>query len=525
MSYNRRSVLEASAALGIGTVIAGCMGEEDPAVEGDRGVWSGDATLTSAGSAFETIDPHGTGGMTEHDALHHIYEQLVWRSADGERVPALAEDWERVEDGRFRFYLREGVSFHDGEDFTAEDVEFSFRRTEDPDLDLVSEKQGNLPGVEDVEIIDDYTVDFISDGRNTMVEVGTAQYLGLTIVNKDWMESVDGDPGREANGTGPFRVLEYTPGDRVVMEPFEDYWGDVPHAATELDTFTVNFVGEDSTRLNQLLAGESQISGEISPQDLPRVAEEPGLEIDSRQVGRCIYGAMDLSQEPWSSLEFRQAMNWAVDNEGYVDNVMNGFGTPASQPVPEVLTGHDPDLDVWGYDPERAEELVEESGYAGIELELTVPTESWPLTEEVGTTMVDYIDSLSNVSCDIELQEFTTHINRWGEQDPEMDFYIMAYGHPAWDGRETINSLMLDTDRHSRWGPSPAYDETLELFEESLSAEDPEALTREMNRIVVEDAAIVFMHYMHQTVGYDNDIDYVLRGDETLSIYDAEYVG
>ena len=516
----RQFVQYIGGATAVGTALtAGCLGGD----ETDDGQMDVEIIPSSGGA--DTLDPHQSAGIPAASLTSNIYEGLLTRSPMGEIEPQLATDWYRVEPGQYRFELREGVSWHDGSELTAEDAAYSIRRIVDDDVGgIVSDRQGHVIGIDDAVAVDDYTLDVLSDGLNTMVETAAASYLGIAIMQEDFIEGNDlATVGTDAVGTGPHEVVEFVGEDTALLEPFDDYWGDVP----EFGEVRYTGVEESATRVNQLLADEVDLIETLPPADVPRVVDEDGISFDSEPASRVIHGVMDVTVEPWDSVEFRRAMNYAVDNEEYIENILQGFGTVSSQPGLPEMYGYNPDLDPYEYDPARAEELIEESGYGGMELELSFGVGRMLLDVEFVTAIAGYIDDLDNVSCEVNELDLTTFGTLWNDEpDPdEMDFFIVGYGHPAFNTAQSLNAILLDPFI-GRWarGESDAYFECQSLVEEAAGTEDVddrEELLQEAAAIAHEEAAWLFCHQQESIYGINDDFDWQPRRDELMSARNA----
>ncbi|GAB3036173.1 ABC transporter substrate-binding protein [Natronobiforma cellulositropha] len=516
-----------------GTVLlAGCAGSEDGGDDtggssdtGSTGGSGGSSSLSEieiilSSTGADTVDPHQSAGIPASSVTTNSYEGLLTRDPTGEVVPALATDWYRVEPGQYRFELREGVQWHEGGELTAEDVQYSIRRIIDDDVDITSDRQGHVIGIEDVEIVDDYTVDLVSDGLNTAIVTSAASYLGIMVLNKEWVESNDLETvSTEMNGTGPYRLVEFVEEEYAVFEPFEEYWGEPP--AFEQVTYTG--ITESSTRVNQLLAGEVQLIETLPPADVSRVADHADLSVTSRPSSRVIHGVMDVTVEPWDSKEFRQAMNYAVNNEEYIENVMQGFGTVSSQPALPEMFGYNPDLDPYPYDPERAADLVDESGHAGVEIELSFGVGRMLLDTEFVTAVAGYIDDLPNVTCTVNELDLSTFGTLWStNHDPDqMDFFAVGYGHPSYDASQTFQAIVL-SERVGRFGKveSDARDDIQNLVDQAARTEDRddrEALLQDAAVIAQEEAVWLFLHQQESVYGIDDAFDWTPRNDELMT--------
>ncbi len=522
----RRDFLKGATALSVGgaTLIAGCTGA------GDETTAAGDETLDTLTVALTAdtgggIDPHQTGSVPASQMMYYTYESLVRRGPEGEIMPQLATDWERIEPGQFRFHLVEDAIWHNGDEFTAEDVRYSIRRIVDDDFGGIrSDRRAELEGITDAEIIDDYTIDIISDGLNTNVMTAMGSYLGFMCMNKDWVENNDNETlVSSMMGTGPYELTEFEENDYAILERFDEFYRELP----PFETIEIEWIPESSTRVNSLLTGEAHVIDNIPPEEISRVNDNEGTSVNSVPSSRVCYLWMDMTQEPWDSLEFRRAMNYAVNSEEYIEEVMDGFAVDSNQPVLPEMFGYDPDIEGYGYDPERAEELVEESGHAGIELELLVPVGRFVLGEEVGQAIGNYIDSLSNVSCSIEFTEYSSYLSQLGDPDEiggDFDFGFMGSGQPSFNGIGTYAlSLMYPDSSSSRWY-SEAQEEAQELFEEYSIVENEgerEEIIQEISRIAVDDACWVFCHQQQSIAGQDDRIELDVRQDELLSVRDA----
>lgn len=527
---NRRQFIQsiggAAAVAGTG-LLAGCLGGDDTGGDDENG---GDGTLSEvdiilSSDGADTADPQQSGSIPQSSVATNVYEGLLTRGPEGEIEPQLATDWYRVEPGQYRFELREGVSFHDGSELTAEDVVYSIRRIIDDDVGgITSDSQSHVIAIEDAEAVDDYTVDVLSDGLNTMVETSAASYLGIMIVNEEWVEGNDLETiGTEAVGTGAYELVEFVEEDYAVFEPFDEYWGDVP----AFDEVTYTGVSESSTRVNQLLAGEVDLIETLPPADVPRVQEEEGLSVASEPASRVIHGVMDVTVEPFDSPEFRRAMNYAVNNQEYIDEILQGFGTISSQPGLPEMYGYNPDIDPYPYDKQRAEELVEESGYGGVELELSFGVGRMLLDTEFVTAIAGYIDDLENVSCEVNQLDLSTFGTLWNDQpDPdEMDFFVVGYGHPSYNAAQSFSAIVLD-DMIGRYArvETEEYLEMESLVEEAAGTEDSterEVLLQQAAQVAHDDAAWLFLHQQESIYGINDAFDWQPRRDELMTARNA----
>jgi len=387
------------------------------------------------------LDPHDHRETPTDNIVLQAYEGLLARDRQGRVVKALATGFERLEPGEVRFELRSGVSFHSGDSLTKEDVSFSINRIVKSDVGgLESPQSDQLAGVTGAEPASgDSAVIVSSDGINPIVFALFATYCD--IMNKSWVQSHDSAYiNSHMDGTGPFQLANYEQDVQVVFESYDDYWKD----AAPADRLTISAASEPSTRVNQLLSGETDIIVNVPPQNISQVENAENAAISAVPSTRIIYNAMVFNREPFDSVKFRQAMNYAIDLESIVANVLSGFGDQTSQPTLEGFTGYNADLDPYPFDKAKAESLVEESGYAGTEVTLHTPNGRYLKDLEIAQAVVGYIDDLSNVSAEVKQRDFGKLASELldGDISTGPAFYLIGWGNATFDASQTIIPLL-----------------------------------------------------------------------------------
>ena len=512
--------------------LAGCSGnggdggDGGDGSDGEDGMDGGDGSDGEDGSdggddAFEVgvtmgqmdsgLDPQDHAETNTEIIVGQMYEGLLDRDKEGGIIAGLANEWERTDDGSVRFMLRDGLTFHNGDEVTPEDVRYSIRRIVFEDVGIVSPQSNDLGSVDEVTTGDgQVTVSF--EGYNPI-----AFQLFATngpVMQQSWVEENGGDYiNRNANGTGPFRLSEYDSGNEVLYEPFEDYWDGAP----EIDELRMSASSESSTRVNQLLAEETDIVTNVPPNEVSRVEGSDVASINSVASARIIFLQMRYDVEPFSSQQFRQAMNHAVDVESIIESVLNGFGNITAQPTLEGHVGHNPDIDPYPYDPEEAERLVEESGHAGVEITLETPIGRYLRDVEIAQAAANQIDSLSNVSCEVEQREFSSLVQDVTAPDIEdrPHFNLLGWGNAEFDGSQTLTPLLSSSGALTVL----ENDELDGLLEDAEATEDPDErvdILQEANQLAHDLAPWVFMHQQFSVYGVSDDISWEPRADEFI---------
>ena len=484
--------------------------------EGDESTFEVGATL---GQMDSGLDPHDHAETPTNIIVSQVYEGLMGRDKEGGIVAKLATEWERVESGTVRFTLRDGVTFHDGDPVTSEDVRYSIRRVETEEVGGALPQDGDLAGGKTLENIaaGDGEVTVTFGGLNPIVFSLFA--TNGQIMQQSWVENNENSfINRNTNGTGPFQVTDYQSGTSVSYERYEDYWGEP--AAAEGATITAS--SESATRVNQLVAGETDIVTNVPPQEISRVESSEATSVDPVPSTRIIFLQMRYDVEPFSSQQFRQAMNYAVDVQSIIDNVLQGFGEITGQPTLSQFTGHNPEVDPYGHDPERAEQLVEESGHAGVDITLQAPIGRYLKDVEIAQTAANQIDSLSNVNCELQQREFNSLVQDVTASNIEdrPRFNLLGWGNAEFDAAQTIGPLLTSD------GPLTILknDEVDSLIEEAQGDSDPDAreqTLQECNQVLHDLAPWVFLHQQFSVYGTSNDIEWQPRPDELIDLWTA----
>ncbi|PSP42979.1 peptide ABC transporter substrate-binding protein [Halobacteriales archaeon QH_6_64_20] len=397
------------------------------------------------------LDPQDHRETPTDNIVLQAYEGLLTRDAEGTITTELASDYERIEPGRVRFTIREGPTFHNGDPLTPEDVAFSVNRIVNDDVGgLVSPQSDQLAGVTGAQVVDgERAVDVMSDGINPIVFALFASYGDM--MQKSWVQNNDGAYiNTHMNGTGPFRLANYQEGVQVVYERAPDYWGEPASAAG----LTIQAAGESSTRVNQLLGGEADLAVNVPPQDVNRVRNADSAAISPVPSTRVVFNAMRYDLEPFSSPEFRQAMNYAIDIESIVENVLSGFADATGQPTLEGFTGFNSNVEPYPQNVERAERLVEESGFAGEQLTLHTPVGRYLKDVEIAQAVANQIDQLGNVSCEVRQREFSALAGEvtTGNIEDKPPFYLLGWGNATFDASQTIIPLVTSDGELTSYG-------------------------------------------------------------------------
>ncbi len=316
------------------------------------------------------LDPTGGAAAAIDEVTYaNIFEGLTRYNADGSVAPALAESWEISDDGTvYTFKLREGVKFHDGTDFTADDVKFSLDRARAEDS--TNAQKALFAGIADVTVIDPLTVQVTLSSPN-----------GGFITNLAWGDAVIVAPesieqaATAPVGTGPFKFARWVQGDRIEIERNPEYWGDAP----ALESATFKFISDPTAAFAAMMAGDVDAFPVYpAPENLIQFEADPRFNVIVGSTEGETILSMNNKSEALSDKRVREAIAHAINRQDIIDGAMFGFGTP----IGTHFAPHNPDYvdltDRSGHDPEKAKALLAEAGYGdGLTLSLKLPPPSY----------------------------------------------------------------------------------------------------------------------------------------------------
>lgn len=323
-----------------------------------------------------SLDPYSFGDTFTLSVLNHVYEGLVRYDGKLQIEPALAESWEVLNPTTWRFHLRQGVKYHDGADFTADDVLASLKRVSDP----ASPLRGNVPAYVSSSKVDDYTVDIVVTENYPLL---LNDLTNIHIFDQGWLvtngaeaptdvaKGVEGYATSHANGTGPFIFVSRQPDAETVFDVNPNWWDERKH---NVDRIVMTPITSAATRVAALISGEIDFTNQAPLQDIPRLEATPGLKVMSNSELRTIFFVMNQSpkafesdvtdKNPLQDIKVRQALYHAIDADAIQKVVMVGLSRTTGSLVSPAIPGYVPELDNrLSYDPELAKTLLADAGY------------------------------------------------------------------------------------------------------------------------------------------------------------------
>ena len=334
------------------------------------GPQKGGTLVIGLSSEIMTLDPADYRDRATETVIRNIFDGLVTRTTDGRVVLELAQLATLIDDTTWEFVLKKGVTFHNGEPLTADDVKFTFDRIiSENGIDYpephTSPRKGLISPLESVEVVDDYTVRF---HLSAPWPVAMQMFVHQQIVPQDYFGEVGTEGFIKAPvGCGPFKFVEGSLGDQIVLERFDDYYGGAdelpPVGPPLLDRVIFKILPEASTRVAALRAGEVNIIQSVPSHMIPMLATDPNVRVVSGPSTRPAWMEMNVNKSPFDDIRVRLAMNYAIDADAILETVLGGLGIIIPGPLSPYNNFADASLEPYGYDPDKALELLSEAGW------------------------------------------------------------------------------------------------------------------------------------------------------------------
>jgi len=410
---------------------------------------SGGTLVFGRGGDSVGLDPAYETDGNSFMVCDNVFEALTaYKNESTDLEPGLAESWDISPDGKtYTFHLRKGVKFHDGTPFNADAVVFSIgRMMKDRSVKFYGKKleippQERTPEywvsmemddtVGSIEAVDEYTVVFhlkrVEAPFLANMGMDFADIISPTAFMKNPKEFL-----RNPVGTGPFKFVHWVKDDKIVLEKFRGYWD--KSEGPYLDKVVFRAIPENSVRFLELKTGNIHICEFPNPADIELAKKDPNLKLVSQPGMNIGYLSFNHTKEPWlSNLHLRKAIAHAIDRKAIVDNIYQGMGQVAKNPIPPTMWGYNEEVPGYIYDPELAKQELVKAGYPegkGLH-EITlwsmpVPRPYNPDGLKVGVAMISDLAKIG-VNAKIVSYDWGTYLKRQREQPADMDLFQLGW--------------------------------------------------------------------------------------------------
>lgn len=505
---------------------------------------SGDQTLIFArGGDSQSLDPPSTQDGESSRVTRQIYESLLsFKENSFEVVESLAVDWDVSDDGTvYTFYLREGVTFHDGTPFNAEAVKINFERWADPEHEFAFKDEGYAYSVygnqfggfkgddghiiQEINVINDHEIQFVlKEPFAAFLQNMGMEYF--SIISPAALAKYGPSINENPVGTGPFKFVSWTKNQSIVLEKNENYWLE---GYPKLDQIIFQVIPENSARLTALRAGQIDIMDGLNPDDYETVKKEAGLQAFERATNNFGYLGFNTEKEPFNNPLVRRAMHHAVNKEELISLLYANLAQPAKNPLPPSYLGYNDEIEPYEYNPELAKQLLAEAGYAdGFEFDLwTMPVARpyMPNPERAAEVLQQYFAEVG-LTAKIVTMEWATYLDEIATD--AKDVFMLGWSGTNGDSDYFLGTLLSSPsipDPNNTFYSNEKVDQLLAKARVTVDEKERGALWAEALAIIHEDSPMIpLVHSIPVLAGSDRVKNYVphLSTSEPLTFVELQ---
>ncbi len=482
------------------------------------------ANVTSIDPQFHNLTPNS-------NVAAHIFDRLILKDEHQRLMPGLAVEWKAIDDTTWEFKLRKGVKFHDGSEFTADDVVSTLKR-----VPWVPNSPSSFriytQAVIGWDILDPYTIRFRTASVYPLLPLDLSSVF---ITSKKYETASTGEfnSGRAAVGTGPFKFVEYVPGDRIVLARNDNYWGPKP----AWQRVTLKLITNNSARVAALLAGDVQIIEQVPSIDYAKLKANPDIRISQIVGNRVIYLAMDsfrdqspfvtdksgavLPNNPLKDTRVRKAMSRAINRQGITDRIMDGLAIPAGGLMADGFFGSSPKLKPDAFDPEGAKKLLIEAGYPnGFGLTIHGPNDRY-LNDEKVLQAIGPMFNRVGIDTKVVTQPWATFASQASTPNYSYSVMLVGWGADTGEVSSPLRSLVATVNKDAGMGTAnrgrysnPKVDALLHKALTTVDDGRREKLLQEATETAMADQAIIPLYYQINVWATRKGYIYAPRTDE-----------
>lgn len=530
-TLDRRRFLKFTGAGALAPLIAGCSGDGDDTTNGtteDQQTDSqntdqqgqSDATLTAALSGateLVSLDPPNADQSATWALVYAMMEGLVGFDNEMNLQPELATDWDYTNDTTIRFQLREDVQFHNGDEFTAEDVKFSLERVANGDFT----QSGLWTPLDRVEIQDDYTVDVHTTDPYSPIltylagnSPGGAQILPSGAVGENF--------SNEPIGTGPFQLESWETQESVTLNRFDEYWGET----AQLESVELPIIGEGSTAVSAIQAGDIHMMNRLPLQSVDTIQQASDVTLGQAPGLTFRMVLFNHDTEPFDDRDVRMAFAKSVDKNVALQAAWFDQGDPSKGPIPVAHSMYSSDLeDHQAFDPDEAASLIDQSGYSVSEInEMGLEVLTWgsDLWYQFSQVVADQVSQNLGIEVGVNSKTFGSTFSDMENQS----FDLVSWGYRGFTAADQyMFSYVSDSSRNAYRGYSNEEYDNLVL--EARAEMDPDSrreIYLEAQNVLGQDAADINLVHADMLEAYRNSVQNYSTSPQTDYAHDFNQV-
>jgi peptide/nickel transport system substrate-binding protein len=492
-------------------------------------------------AAITSIDPHYHNVGPNNGMSLHIFEPLVVNDPNGKFVPGLATSWKPLDDLTWEFKLRKNVRWHDGLPFTAEDVAFTLKRVPNVPNSPSSFATFTKPII-DVKIVDPHTIIFKTATPHVLLPSDLSAVRIVSKLHGEKATTEDYNSGKAAIGTGPYKLVEYVPNQRILIKANYGYWG----GEEPWEKITFKMLTNPAARVAALLSGDVQMIETVPTADIAKLSTDKKLSLVDKVSNRVIYVHMNQSTEksppfvfskdgkpldknPFRDVRVRRALSMAINRDAIVDRVMEKKAVPASQLLADNFFGTSRKLKPAKYDPDGAKKLLAEAGYPnGFALTIHGPNNRYINDDKIAQAIAQMY---TRVGLDVKVETMPSSVYFTRATKLEFGYMVLGWGTESNEQGSSMRSLLATFDAAKGMGvtnrgrySNPAFDKVLAEALVTMNEKKREGLIQQAAEMVMGDVGLIPLHYEVSTWATTRDMKYNARTDQYTLAMDLKPV-
>lgn len=461
-----------------------------------------------------SMNPWLSTTSTDKNVVTHIYDTLLMRDETMTIQPHVATSYEPIDGTTWEFVLRDDITFTNGERLTAHSVKYTVDHFRDPELNAPSIAQFGL--IESVEVIDDYTMRIVTSEPFPALPAIMTEFW---IIPEGHTTEVTGQ-GLSTNpiGSGPYMLAEWVRDERVVLEANPNYWNGVP----EVPYVEFRVVPDQNTRIAQAQTGEADIVAQIPTEALALLESSGRVNIEQAPGPRAYFITLNTRLDtPLQDQRVRQALNYAINVEEIIAFIFDGKGSPLATLMTPEQFGYDASIEPYGYDPERARELLAEAGYPdGFTISMQAPTARYPKDVEVAQTIASQLAEVG-INVDLSILEWGTYIGQFRtEEGPPM--FLLGWSIPTFDPDSILTPLLTTGNTYDRF-ENQELQALIERARSTIDADERTQIYSEVQQTMKDLAPMVFLYQLEELYAISQRLNWQPRADERIYLWDASF--
>jgi peptide/nickel transport system substrate-binding protein len=493
-------------------------------------------------AAITSMDPHYHNVGPNNSTLRHVFEPLIQQDENQKFTPGLALSWKTLDDLTWEFKLRKNVRFHDGSPFTAEDVAFTLKRV--PNVpNSPSSFATFTKAIVDVKIVDPHTIVFKTASPHVLLPSDLSAVLIVSKLHGEKTATEDYNSGKATIGTGPYKFVEYSANQRIVVKANYGYWG----GEEPWDKVTFKMLTNPAARVAALLSGDVEMIETVPTADIAKLSADKKFSLADKVSNRVIYVHLNqhqdtapvfmadktgkpLDKNPLKDVRVRKALSMAINRDAIVSRVMESKAVSASQLLADSFFGTSKKLKPAKFDPEGAKKLLAEAGYPnGFAMTIHGPNNRYINDAAIAQTIGQMY---SRIGIDVKIDTMPSSVYFTRATKLEFSYMVLGWGTESGEQGSALRSLLATFDSAKGMGvtnrgrySNPAFDKALGDALVTMDSKKREGMIQAAAEMAMEDVGLIPLHYEVSTWATTKGIKYTPRTDQYTLAMSLKPVG